>query len=125
VSNLERNGSPFEDRTRATFEASVSNLDGRTRSRLNQARQRAVDAAQRPSQKWMKALIPATGIAAAAVLAVMLQVTPTNRTQHDGAVVALEDLDIVSDADNLDLMQDLDFYAWMPQGMPQGNARDR
>jgi negative regulator of sigma E activity len=121
VSDLDRNESRFEERTRASFEASVANLDGRTRSRLNQARQRAVDAAQaRP--KWMKALIPATGVAAAAVLAVMLQVNPSIRSQSNGATVALEDLDIVSDADNLDLMQDLDFYAWMPQG-PQGDAQ--
>jgi len=115
VSEADRNDSRFEERTRAAFEASVANLDGRTRSRLNQARQRAVEAAQRRPQKWVRTLIPATGIAAAAVLTLMLQVNPASKVQQNGTVVALEDLDIVSDADNLDMMQDLDFYAWMPQ----------
>lgn len=114
MSEAEQNQSRLEERTRTAFERSVADLDARTRSRLNQARQQAVQAAQGRQQRWARGLIPVTGVAAAAVLAIMLQVNP-GKVQHNGESVALEDLDIVSDADNVDLMQDIDFYAWMPQ----------
>lgn len=42
----EREPSTFETRTRALFEESVASLDGRTRSRLNQARQAALAVAR-------------------------------------------------------------------------------
>ncbi|HEU4655611.1 MAG TPA: hypothetical protein VFS47_16605 [Steroidobacteraceae bacterium] len=105
----------IEERTRAAFDASVANLDGRTRSRLNQARQQAVAIANPARQKWMRALLPATGLAAAALLAVTLQFNLASNNSRSSQTLAFEDLEIVSDSDNLDLMQDLDFYAWMPQ----------
>jgi hypothetical protein len=116
VSEGDANDSGFEQRSRTAFEASVANLDGPTRSRLNRARQQAVAIAEKRPHKWMRALVPATGLATAALLAVMLQLSPASKVQRNPEAVALEDLDIVSDADSLDLMQDIDFYAWMPQG---------
>jgi hypothetical protein len=116
VSADDANDSRFEQRSRAAFEASVARLDGRTRSRLNQARQQALAVAGSRSQRWVRAFVPATGLATAALLAVILQLSPASRVQHNPEAVGLDDLDIVSDADNVDLMQDIDFYAWMPQG---------
>jgi hypothetical protein len=115
VSQGDENETRFEQRAREAFEASVANLDGHTRSRLNQARQQALAVAAKRPHKWMRTLVPVTGLATAALLAVMLQLSPMSKVQHNPDAVALEDLDIVSDADNLDLMQDIDFYAWMPQ----------
>jgi hypothetical protein len=112
----DENESRLEQRTRAAFEASVANLDGRTRSRLNQARQQALAVAEKRPRAWMRTLLPATGLATAALLAVMLQLNPASKVQRSPEAVALEDLDIVADGDNVDLMQDIDFYAWMPQG---------
>jgi hypothetical protein len=107
--------SRLEQRTREAFENSVANLDGRTRSRLNQARQHALAiAAKGAPPRWRRTLLPATGLAAAAVAALILQLSPS-KVAHHPETLAFEDLDIVSDADNLDLMQDIDFYAWMPQ----------
>jgi hypothetical protein len=116
VSADDANESRLEQRSRAAFEASVASLDGRTRSRLNQARQQAIAVAGKRSQRWVRAFVPATGLATAALLAVILQLSPASRVQHSPEAVGLDDLDIVSDADNVDLMQDIDFYAWMPQG---------
>lgn len=117
MNDRDRTETSIEERTRAAFDASVANLDGRTRSRLNQARQQAVAIAANPArQKWMRALLPATGLAAAALLAVTLQFNPASNNSRSSQTLAFEDLEIVSDSDNLDLMQDLDFYAWMPQG---------
>lgn len=105
----------FEQRTRAAFQTSVAGLDGRTRSRLNQARQKAIAAAGHPSrQRWPRRVLPAGGLVAAAVCAFVLQFGSAHRSAQSPEALALDDLEIVSDADSVDLMQDIDFYAWMP-----------
>jgi hypothetical protein len=106
--------SEFEQRTRAAFQTSVAGLDGRTRSRLNQARQKAIAAAAPSRQRWLRTMLPAGGLVAAAVFAFVLQFGSAHRSAQSPEALALDDLEIVSDADNVDLMQDIDFYAWMP-----------
>jgi hypothetical protein len=115
VSESRENESGFEQRSRAVFKTSVASLDGHTRSRLNQARQQALAVAEKRPHKWIRTWVPVTGLVTAALLAMMLQISPSNQVRNPDTV-ALEDLDIVSDADNVDLLQDIDFYAWMPQG---------
>jgi hypothetical protein len=102
-------------RARQLFADSMRSVDGQTRSRLAQARAQAVEAAGARRRRWLPApavLLPVGGFAAA-VLAVALI------WQNPGAPpVAIEptvlgDLDILLDGENLDLLQDLDFYAWL------------
>jgi hypothetical protein len=118
--------SEFEQRTQQVLEAGLDRLDGRTRSRLNQARQRALDeyAAQRvsPWQRWFApgALLPAGALAAAALVAVTLWNAPRS-TEGDAnfargdAATALEDLELLASAEagsNDDGGVDYDFYEW-------------
>ena len=60
----------FERNTRAVLEESVARTDGRTRSRLNQARQRAVEAAGARHRPWWRSfvIIAAPGAVPAAML---------------------------------------------------------
>ena len=60
----------FERNARTVLEESVRRIDARTRSRLNQARHAALEAAQHaPHGRWRSfTLMPAAGAAAAAVL---------------------------------------------------------
>jgi cytochrome c-type biogenesis protein CcmH/NrfG len=109
----------FERNARAVLEASVARVDGRTRSRLNQARQLALEAAgQRPRPWWRSfALMPAGAMAAAALLAVMLwHREPALREAPlpEAHVAAVEDVDLLADADGLDLIEGWDgpFYEW-------------
>jgi hypothetical protein len=120
----EQQDSSFEDRSRALFQDSVDGLDMRVRSRLTQARAKALEAASVSSRRpWLlraSVWTPAAGVTAAAVLGVALWFgSPLG--QH--AIIAndqtaFEDLDIVASSDdaagdNLDMLQDdLDFYAW-------------
>jgi type VI protein secretion system component VasF len=110
----------FERNARAVLEQSIARLDGRTRSRLNQARQRAIEAAAtRHRPGWRSyALMPAGAMAAAVLVTVMLwHRAPLvhEPPQLEGHVTAVEDLDLLADAEGLDLMEEWDnsgFYEW-------------
>jgi cytochrome c-type biogenesis protein CcmH/NrfG len=103
----------FERNARAVLEESLARVDGRTRSRLNQARQLAVESVgMRHRPRWRTfALMPAGAVAAALVLAVMLwHHEPTVRESP----AAVEDMDLLADADGLELVEGWDgpFYEW-------------
>ena len=102
----------LEHKARALFEDSVERLDARTRSKLTQARNRALDEVRKGARRrWIWA--PAGGFALAAVVAVGVVLWP-GRTQVPSPA-ALEDLEIVADSDNLELLQDVEFYAWLDE----------
>ena len=104
----------FAKKARELFEDSVERLDAGTRSKLTQARNRALDEVQKGAvrRRWIWA--PAGGFALAAVVAVGI-VLSTGRTHPQPAPTALDDLEIVADQENLYLLQDQDveFYAWL------------
>jgi hypothetical protein len=114
------NTSELERRTRALLAESLTRIDARTRSRLNQARHAALEAARRPRGVAWRGLrlVPVTGGAvAAAVLAVaflMLAQRPHPGTSKVEGAQPYEVLDMLADDDNLSLMEDYDhsFYEW-------------
>jgi hypothetical protein len=105
--------SDFEDKARAAFEDSVERLDASTRSKLTQARNRALDEASKGAvrRRWLWA--PAGGIALAAIVAVVMLNADGSRSAADSAALALEDIDIVADSENLDMLEDVEFYMWL------------
>jgi hypothetical protein len=117
--------SAIEKRAKAVFDESVENLDGRTRSALTQARHAALAELEvrKHSRAW-KIWGPLSGLTAAAlVVAVMFgPIWTTARAPQDGGAMPLEDFDIVADAENLELMENLDFYAWLDsvEALPSG-----
>jgi hypothetical protein len=107
----------FERNARRVLEESVTRIDARTRSRLNQARQAALAAAA-PRRRWWSSftLMPAAGAVAAAVLvAVVLwhrQPGP-EASPLDARATPVEDMDLLADSEGLDLMgEDGSFYEW-------------
>ena len=62
----------FEKRTQEVLEESAGRLDGRTRSRLTQARHAALAQLAQPARHWWRAYVPAGAAAAVAVLAVVI-----------------------------------------------------
>jgi len=125
--NLPGNGMPghempgeFEQRARALLEDSVQRVDGRIRSRLNQARHAAIEEASRGPSLWRRfTLTPAASAVAAAVL-VAFVLWPHS---HSGDSLTaegrpgVEDLDLLADGDALDLVSDEttdtgQFYEW-------------
>ena len=103
----------FEKRTQEVLEESTARLDGRTRSRLTQARHNALAQLGMPAPQWWRSYVPAGAAAAAAVRAVLFFVG------RPGSVipvpVATDDTEILADVEAPDFTEDsddVDFYEW-------------
>lgn len=123
----------LEERSRQLFDDSVARLNAHARSRLNQARHAALEAA-RPNRRArvIRWLLPTGSIAALALIAVValqfFRVGDLTTTQPTSALATspLEDMEIVASADELDLLQnDLEFYDWLDSpeaALPAGES---
>jgi hypothetical protein len=126
----EREAKEFEHLARSVLEASVTRVDARVRSRLNQARHAALEEiAARPRSFWRNpALMPATGAVAAAVLVALVLTTRqgTERAQpvSDGGQAAYEDIELLADTEGLDLIEGWDdaFYEWAAAQSEDGDG---
>ena len=110
------NKSEFEQRTQTLLRNSVDHLDGATRSRLARARSTAL-AHRETRRRWFdfRYLAPAGAMAAALLVTVLLvgrQGGPDN--VNDSAGGTLYDIELLADADALELTQetDLEFIEW-------------
>ncbi len=109
---------PFEKRTREVLEESTAKLDGRTLSRLTQARHAALAQRDQPVRQWWRGWVPAGAATAAAVLAVMFWAGPggqpnTQLASANGS--AFEDIDLLADGEAPDFVSDgddVEFYEW-------------
>jgi hypothetical protein len=107
----------FERNAKAVLTEAVLRVDARTRSRLNQARQAALEAAHRRRPLWRFTLMPAAGAAAAALLvAVVLwhRAPESQLPTIEGRADATMDMDLLTDKDAIDLLDGWDgpFYEW-------------
>jgi hypothetical protein len=96
---------------RQLFDECVERLDAATLSRLNRQRRTALAALDgRAATRW-QLWLPATGVVAAVTMSLLLW-------QRDGAplvppVDAAADLDILIADENLEMLEELEFYAWL------------
>jgi hypothetical protein len=114
----------FEQRSRDVLQSGVEGLDGRIRSRLTQARFAAVEEARkaRAGFAWRN-WVPAGGLAAAALLAVVLwdarpteesASAPTSPSIVPSVASPMDDLELLAAADGFELLEeDLEFYVWV------------
>ena len=112
--HTERSG--VERKTKALFDDSVARTDAATQSRLNQARQRAM-AELDTGRHWSGSWLPAGVAAAAAVVlvAVMLGRTPDVGSELEATVTTDTDLQMLLTTDDLELIEELEFYAWLDE----------
>ena len=117
----------FERNARRVLAESVTRIDGRTRSRLNQARHAALEAVGTRRRSFWRSytLMPTAGAAAAALLlaVVLWHRQPMSDTPGLEAHASMEDMDLVADSEALDLMDNWDgsFYEWAA-AQSDGNA---
>lgn len=111
--------SGFERRTRAVLEESLTRVDARTRSRLNRARQAALEAAAERRPLWRSfGALPVAGAVAAGVLAVALALFMQGNlhpaSKADRSQPSIEVLDMLADDDSITFMENYDhsFYEW-------------
>ena len=103
----------IEHRSRAAFDDSVTALDVATRSRLARARKLALAEARRRSGPWQSTWLPVGAAAAAAVAALLLWRGDESGSGVDPAMVALEEFDIATAGEDLEMLdEDPAFYAW-------------
>ena len=101
----------FEKRTREVLDESAGRLDGRTRSRLTQARHAALAQLEQPVRHWWRGFVPAGAAAAVAVLAVVMR-SPNPPGEPTAPV---DDMELLADADAPDFVDDAEdpeFYEW-------------
>jgi anti-sigma-K factor RskA len=104
----------FEKRAQEVLQESVSRLDGRTRSRLTQARHAALAQLEKPARQWWRSYVPAGAAAAAAVLAVMIYAGRPDGGLPLTASAAVDDAEILADVDAPEFEEgdDVEFYEW-------------
>jgi hypothetical protein len=108
----------LERRAKALFDAEVDNIDGRTRSRLAQARYAALEACQ-GKPRWSRQMGLRVALPAAAAAAVAVAVLAVWRAPEPAAVspqlAALQDLEILLSEEELEMLEELEFYAWLEE----------
>jgi hypothetical protein len=106
----------FEERTRSLFKASVESLDGRTQSKLTQARYAALEELNPArARAWRRGRAALAGVTAAGVLAAWIGFTNLGSPAPEAGELPLDDFDMVAEAPNLELIEDVEFYAWIAE----------
>lgn len=109
---------PWLDAARRALDEDAASFDAATVSRLNRARQAALDAARAPSRtRW---LLPAA-FAAAACGALALAIVPRLQAPADipsAAAASGADFELLATGEELTLYEDLEFYAWLDSQQP-------
>jgi hypothetical protein len=119
----ESESSRFERRTKRAFDDSVAALDAATRSKLTQARHRALEeGASARDRGWRSSLVPAGTLAATAIVAwlVVWQAPPPT---PDVSNAALPDLEILLGEEDLQMLdEEIEFYGWLEEQPEFANA---
>jgi len=118
--DLRREEETFAKHIGQTLRNSADELDAATLSRLNRARQVALDTIDQPAvgifrrNRWLP-----VG-AAAGIAAVILAVWQGPGTDPDARIVPImsdeaADLELLLDDGDLEMYADLEFFAWLPE----------
>jgi hypothetical protein len=106
----------FERRTKRVFDESVAALDAATRSRLTQARYRALEERNGAAKSsWRLSLIP-LGTLTAAALVVWFTIGQPPVAVDNVPSAALSDLEILLGEEDLEMLdEELEFYGWLEE----------
>ncbi len=107
----------LEQRARSAFARSVAELDAPTRARLTRARRTALTSLEAPRPALIAGPAPwiAAGLAAAVALSFAWLLPDRGPQGPQGSVVVAASPDgaLLLNQDELDIIQDLDFYSWL------------
>ena len=101
-------------KSRDALDESVESIDASTLSRLNQARQQALQSKQTLAH-YLSTWLPAS-VAAAAVIAVSISLMPNLEKASDPEILTeqvFDDIDIIASNEELELLEDLEFFGWL------------
>ena len=103
---------------RQQLDRSCNALDGQTLSRLNRIRHAALE--RKAAARSSRLLLPFGGFVTACLLVLSVSLFAP-RTAPDAEAVAspLEDIEILTSSDSLDLYEDYEFYQWLAENDTQ------
>ncbi len=111
--NETENDKRFVRKAKSLFDDSVEHLDAATLSRLTRSRHRALEELERAGHRWPRAFwIPATGIAAAMLVALLVLRVPLDTSPPIDQPLA-RDFDMLLEEDSLEMFEELEFYSWL------------
>ena len=104
----------FVENAQELFAESVERLDAATLSKLNRSRQAAIAEMSNTASHygWLR-WMPATGLAAAAIVAVVMLNGPATVDLPNGTESAATDFEILLGDDSLEMIEELEFYSWI------------
>ena len=112
----------LERRAKRVFDDSVGALDAATRSKLTQARYRALQELESKRRSWWglvrgtKSRLVPTGALAAVALVALLVMWRGESPPMTTVVAPVADLDILLGDEDLEMLdEDLEFYAWLEE----------
>jgi hypothetical protein len=112
----------FADKAKQLFDESVDDLDAATLSRLNRRRHDALAEIDRSAsvRHWLR-WAPAAGAAAVAVMAFIIMQGPITGGV-DVVPSTVTDFEILLDDGEIEMFEDLEFYALMDELEANGNV---
>lgn len=114
MTSSDKDNELIAERAKTTFDASVERLDAATLSRLNKGRHAALRELDR--QHWFAgrglAWLPVTGVAAAALVALIVIRGPDD-LDVAADVVTMSDFELLLEDESLEMLEDLEFYSWL------------
>ncbi len=117
---MKKKDEKFSSEAKAAFDASVDALDAATLSKLNQGRQRALAEIERTRRRW-SIWAPASGVAAAVLVAVMIAQSPVTIDEAE-LPAAAADMEILLGEDSIEMLEDLEFYSWLDVAELEGDV---
>lgn len=107
------NDDDFLKQTKKTLDDSVESLDAATLSKLNQARQKALDSKRHSN--FFSGALPASGFAmiTIAILVGWLWYNQTPENHLNDLANNYEDIEILTSDTELELLEDMDFVSWL------------
>jgi hypothetical protein len=115
---MKRTDEQLLQQAKEAFDQSVDGLDAATLSRLNRGRQAALAEAVRPERAWLR-WMPATGVAAAVLLAV---ITLQGPGEVDVISAPATDLEILLSEESIEMLEELEFYSWLATQELEGDG---
>ena len=103
----------FIDNVKKALDLGTENLDPGTQAKLTRMRHKALDAEERKGfdiRQWFT--VPVAGWATACLIVLGLAIY---FQQPNGALLPLEDIDLLAAEDNLEFYDGLEFYAWLAE----------
>lgn len=107
----------FLNQVRELLDESTTSMDAQTASRLNRARQQALDQGLKPRARWVwPSLALATAASLTLALSLALHMPDTAPLPPAAAAADLsQDLELLAGSEDLELIENLEFYAWLEQ----------